>query len=176
MSASLPPRGWSVPSRLRSAVLALAMGMATWGCAATRALGGGQEGAVQLGEVRLRFTAGERGDLELDLTATNPGLPGAAYTEVSWELWLGNRWFAAGTQVLAEPAPQNLPHPLVVRAPLVFRRSQSPREEAVPVDVSVRGAVTLRAPAGTLRLPFEGSRRMRVANLPQSGGRREAED
>jgi hypothetical protein len=128
-----------------------------------------EEDAVDVQDVRLQFGQGERGELELELTVRNPALQAGALTAVEWELWLGNRWFAAGTHAVAEPAPKGRAHTFSVRAPLSFRRTQPGNPEPVPVDVGVRGAVTLRSPGGTGRLPFEATRQMRVRHLPVVG-------
>ena len=154
---------------------AVMLGLLFTGCS-TRALRFGDESTARVEDLRLTFEPGERGEVQLDLVATNRALPAAAYTEISWELWLGNRWFAAGTQAMTEPAPKDAAHPFTVRAPLVFRRLQPARDEPVSVDVGVRGAVTLRAPGGSVRLPFELSRRMSVENLPQFGSGADGEE
>ena len=134
------------------------------------------EEAVRVEDVRLRFESGERGEVELSFSARSPALQAGAYTEVTWELWLGGRWFAAGTQAMAEPAPTGQPHTFRIRAPLVFRRTQPADEAPTPVDVAIRGAVALRAPGGERRLPFEDVRLMRVPNLPEVGAGTELED
>lgn len=151
-------------NRLRFALLCTAV-LAVAGCSRNLLRTGGED-AVVVKDVAVDFQPGDRGDVNVELEVRNPGLPPGALTSVQWEVWLGNRWFAAGTQVLDEPLPADGTQRVKVLLPIVFHRNAPASEDPRAVEVGLRGAVTVQAGGSAQRLPFQVRRTLVTRNAP----------
>jgi hypothetical protein len=128
------------------------------------------QGAVRVDGVSARFTPGDRGDFEIEFTLQNPtGVP-AVVSGIDWEVWLGGRWFAAGTVALSEPVPAQGAHSFKAVLPVVFRRAGAGSSDPASIDIGVRGQLTLDARGRVHPLPFQDRRRIVAANVPPVGG------
>jgi hypothetical protein len=147
----------------------LAWAAAAFGCA--HAAGGGAgEDALRVEEVRARFTPGDRADFEIDFAVENRTGAAAAVTGIQWEVWLGGRWFAAGTLALSEAVPAREVRRFTATLPVVFRRVASDRPEPTSIEIGVRGHLLFGADGHVERLAFQDRRRIDAANLPPLGG------
>lgn len=125
------------------------------------------QGAVRIESLQASFTPGDYGEFEVGVSVASPGLQAGAVTSLSWELWLGNRWFAAGTQQLAEPLPDKGRHAFRVKLPIVFRRGAPASDEPASLDVGIRGGVLVQSGGGMQRLPFAHRERLSIRYAPQ---------
>lgn len=123
--------------------------------------------AVRVEGLGATFEPGDVGEFQLELSVENPGFQAGALTQLQWEVWLENRWFATGTQQLAEPLPANGRHRFTLRLPVVFRRAVPAVEAPTSIEVGVRGGIVVQSSGGTQRLPFQARERMNIANAPQ---------
>lgn len=123
--------------------------------------------AVRVEGLGATFAPGDVGEFQLELSVENPGFQAGALTQLQWEVWLENRWFATGTQQLAEPLPANGRHRFTLRLPVVFRRAVPAVEAPTSIEVGVRGGIVVQSSGGTQRLPFQARQRMNIANAPQ---------
>lgn len=121
---------------------------------------------VEVRALEVAFQPGDRGDVEVELVVHNPGLPAGALTALQWEVWLGNRWFAAGTQALTEPLPSGGASTVKVSLPIVFHRLVPAPEAPRAIDFGLRGAVTVQAAGSTQRLPFQTRRTVTTKYAP----------
>jgi hypothetical protein len=147
--------------------VALAAGLS--GCP-RNILGEGSEGAVRVEGVRAQFTAGDRGEFEIDFALENPTGIAATVSGIEWEVWLGGRWFAAGTLALSEALPAQGSHSFKVMLPVVFRRSGAASAEPTSIEIGVRGRLTLAAGGHVHPLAFQDRRRIVAANVPSIRG------
>jgi hypothetical protein len=129
--------------------------------------------AVRVEGVRARFTPGDRGDFELDFAIENGSGTRAAVAGIEWEVWLGGRWFAAGTSTLSEGLPPRGQRRFTATLPVVFRRSGSDPAQPTSVEIGVRGYLLIGADGRVEKVPFQDRRRIVAANLPAVGGRPE---
>jgi hypothetical protein len=120
--------------------------------------------------VHARFTSGDRGDFDIEFALQNPTGVAAVVTGIDWEIWLGPRWFAAGTLALSEPVPAQGAHSFKVALPVVFRRSGTGSPEPTSIEIGVRGQLTLDAGGQVQPLPFQDRRRILAENVPSLGG------
>ena len=133
-------------------------------------LGDNAEGAVRIEAVRAQFTPGDRGEFDIDFAIQNPTGVAAVVSGIDWEVWLGRRWFAAGTLALSEPVPARGSHSFRVLLPVVFRRSGADSAEPASIEIGVRGRLALDAGGQVQPLPFQDRRRILAANVPPVGG------
>jgi hypothetical protein len=126
--------------------------------------------AVRVEDVRARFTPGDRGDFEVDFAIENARAEAAAVAGIEWEVWLGGRWFAAGTLSLSEALPPRAQRRFTATLPVVFRRSGSAPAEATAVEIGVRGQLLIGAGGHVEKVPFRDRRRIVAVNLPPVGG------
>ncbi|MGA9522997.1 MAG: hypothetical protein WBV82_16130 [Myxococcaceae bacterium] len=151
--------------RLGPCTLALAVILLLSGCA--RSIGPDQDNEpVRVESIEARFEPGDRGELVLSLSVEGPGREGTYVAGLQWELWLDNRWFAAGTHRLAEPLPSEGRHAFTVEIPIVFRRAAPASGSATEIEVGVRGGLVLERPGNAWNLPFQSRRWLRVQNAP----------
>lgn len=155
---------------MRGAAVLIACAAAIVLSACPRNLAADGGAAVRIEDLRAEFTPEDRGDFEVDFSVENPGFVSGTLTSIQWEVWLGNRWFAAGTQTLREGLPEEGRHAFSVKLPVVFRRTVPADLEPVTLDVGLRGGLVVTTPAGTQRLPFQAKKRVRAANAPNLGG------
>lgn len=160
----------SMASRFAIAGAAVCLAVFVSACPRSLRAADAAEHAVRVTGLRAEFTPGDRGEFQLDLSVANPSPQAGALTDVQWEVWIGNRWFAAGTQQIAEPLPLNEPHQFTVTVPVVFRRTVPAVEEPVSIELGVRGGVFMRSGGLVQRLPFEARERLSVRNAPSVGG------
>jgi hypothetical protein len=103
--------------------------------------------------------ANTNGELALELAF-------AGYTDqtrvsaVSFDLWIGGHWFAAGTQTLDAPAKDTV----LVAFPLAFRRAAAKAGSNVAVEV--RGVVSLAVNGDVRTTPFEARAQLAAESLP----------
>ena len=133
--------------------------------------GGGWVGpnGVRVEDVRARFTPEDRADVDIDFAVGNSGAA-SAVAGIEWEVWLGRRWFAAGTLSLSEPLPAGAQHRFTVTLPIVFRRAGSDSSEPTAVEIGVRGQILLGSNGRVEKVSFQDRRRIVVANAPSLGG------
>ncbi|HZA13076.1 MAG TPA: hypothetical protein VE618_01210 [Myxococcaceae bacterium] len=127
--------------------------------------------AVRIEDVRARFTPAERGDFEVDFAIENGSGTAAAVAGIEWEVWLGGRWFAAGTLSLSEALPPRGQRRFTATLPVVFRRSGSDPAQPTSVEIGVRGNLLIGAEGRVEKVPFQDRRRIAAAYLPAVGGR-----
>ncbi len=150
---------------MRPCTLAFAVVLLLSGCA--RSIAPDRDDVpVRVDAIEARFEAGDRGELTLSLSVEAPGGAGSQVAGLQWELWLDNRWFAAGTHRLSEPLPDDGRHAFTVKIPIVFRRVLPASGSATEVELGVRGGVLLQRPGSTWSVPFQSRRRVRVQNAP----------
>jgi hypothetical protein len=126
-----------------------------------------EEDAARVADVRASFTPGDRGLFEIDFVVRSPfGLP-ATITGIQWEVWLRDRWFAAGTRRLSEPVPAGEAHRFKVELPVVFRREGPPSAEPASVEIGVRGRLLLGIAGDVQPLPFQHRQQITAAYLPR---------
>lgn len=148
------------------AIIAGCLALLALSACSKNALRTSEEDAVEVRALEVAFQPGDRGDVEVELVVRNPGLPTGALTALQWEVWLGNRWFAAGTQALTEPLPSGGAQTVKVSLPIVFHRSVPAPEEPRAIDFGLRGAVTVQAAGVTQRLPFQTRRTVTARYAP----------
>lgn len=148
-----------------SGVVALAL-VALTGCP-RNLVGGAPEEAVRIEDVRARFTPGEQGAFEVDFSVENPGFQAGAITSIQWEVWLGSRWFAAGTQQLDVPLPNEGRQAFTVTLPVVFRRTTPADEVPVTLELGLRGGLVVQNAGGNQRLPFQTRRQVQALHAPE---------
>ncbi|MBX5482113.1 MAG: hypothetical protein IRZ16_09800 [Myxococcaceae bacterium] len=122
--------------------------------------------AVRVEALSARFTPGDRGDFEATLSVSGAGLQAGGVVGLQWEIWLDNRWFAAGTQQLAESLPDKGRNTFVVRLPVVFRRGAPASDEPTSMEVGIRGGLLVQTGGGVQRLPFQYRTRLEVRYAP----------
>lgn len=127
----------------------------------------GAEDQVSVESVDVRLEPGERGELVLGVSLPRAPSGPTAITGIQWELWLDDRWFATGDNVLPEPLPvEGSAHGAQLTMPFVFRRASPSNGVAREVGAGVRGYLLLQVDGDTRRWPFQDRRRVRVANAP----------
>ncbi len=124
------------------------------------------EEPVRVETIDARFEPGDRGELVLDFAVQSPGGDGLSVGGLQWELWLENRWFAAGTHELSEPLPSSGVHSFRVTIPIVFRRAAPGSTSPSELEVGVRGGLVFQSPGGAWNQPFATRRRLKVQNAP----------
>ena len=135
------------------------------GCAGSRL----QVATLQPGQVLVQgldvaFFDPGNGELTLELVMEGVGEPVQAQT-VDWELWLDNRYFAAGVEQVALALPAAGEMPLRLKFPLHFPKVPVAGEPQ-RLKLSTRGGVVLRGGAREERHPFEVSVSRRVERAP----------
>lgn len=150
-------------------VLAATVGAAVTGCRRGVAAGG-VEDPVRVESVRARFTEGDRGDFDIDFAVENRSGSEASVTAIQWEVWLGGRWFAAGTLALSEALPPRAAGRFTATLPVVFRRSGAARSEPTSIEIGVRGQLVVDTGGRVQRLAFQDRRRIKAQNVPALGG------
>lgn len=159
--------GGEVASRavhLRPVCLGLALALLA-GCAGSRL----QVATLQPGEVLVQglevaFFEPGSGELTLELVMEGVGEPVQAQA-VDWELWLDNRYFAAGVEQVMRELPVAGETPLVLKFPLHFPKVPVAGEPQ-RLKLSTRGGVVLRGGTREERHPFEVSVFRRVERAP----------
>ncbi|MFZ5471590.1 MAG: hypothetical protein ACOZIN_19365 [Myxococcota bacterium] len=120
---------------------------------------------VQVAVLQLSFPEAERGEIELSLDLENSEPRAGAVSAVWWELWLGGRFFAAGTQGVQQVLPLGGHARLELALPVVFRHAaQDPQTTAF--DVGVRGRVAVHFGGELVFLPFHAARRLVLEGAP----------
>lgn len=123
-----------------------------------------QPGEVLVQGLEVAFNEPGNGELKLELVLEGVGEPVQAQA-VDWELWLDNRYFAAGVeQVAVEVAPRG-ETALPLKLPLHFPKLPQ-AGEAQRLKVSARGGVVLRGGAREERHPFQASVHRSVERAP----------
>lgn len=136
----------------------------------------GADAAVEVEEVRLQFLSDRAAEARLVLGVR--GVPGRGAgggggaagglraTGLDWQLRLGGRPFAVGTQRVATPLGPGSARVEVV-LPLAY--APGPVEpRAVPLAVAVQGTLTVEGPGGgPVRLPFRRAEVLRLAGAPR---------
>ncbi|MBM4379360.1 MAG: hypothetical protein FJ086_08680 [Deltaproteobacteria bacterium] len=154
-------------SPLRTALLLAALGMT--GCRGpVLAVQPVAPGEVLLETLEVRFDEPGRGQLKLGLAANGVGEPVQAQS-VDWELWLDNRYFAAGVEQVDVALPASGEVPVTLELPLHFPKLPASAEPQ-RMQLSARGGLVLRGGAREERHPFQGSVKATVARAPQLGG------
>ncbi len=125
-------------------------------------------GEVLLETLEVRFDGPGRGAMRLGLVAYGVGEPVQAQA-VDWELWLDNRYFAAGVEQVDVAVPASGEVPLGLEVPLHFP-SLPASAEPQRLQLSARGGVVMRGGAREERHPFQGSVRATVARAPLLSG------
>jgi hypothetical protein len=120
---------------------------------------------VQVRSVGASFSSENHAELKLSLLVPNPTLVVGEAVQVSWELWLQGRWFAAGTRALHEPLPATQTRELSLSFPMAFRTLTVTREPT-PLQVGVRGSIDARFGNEHRELSFEDGRRVVTDGAP----------
>lgn len=155
----------------RGAVAAVCLAVAAPGCA-RNLVGEPDPSTVQVADVRARFTPEDRGDFEVDFTAESPFSGACVASEIRWEVWLGERRFAAGALALKEGIPAEGRRAFTVTIPVVFRRASGEPQGPASIEVGVRGQLVLTSAGTDLPVPFRARRSLKVENAPALGGDR----
>lgn len=121
--------------------------------------------AVELVSLSAAFPRSDSGELELALEVSNREGRTGSITSVSWEVWLGGRWFAAGQQAVSVLLPLNGRAKVELELPVAFRDLEV-RHEPTSVEVGVRGGVMVSYSGAVQRLPFEATRRIIAQGAP----------
>jgi hypothetical protein len=152
--------------RLLSAAVALLL----FGCVGpTLATQPVAPGEVWVERLEVRFDEPGRGLLQLGLLANGVGEQVQAQS-VDWELWLDNRYFAAGVEQVDVVVAAAGETKVSLELPLVFPKLPVASEPA-RLQLSARGGVVLRGGTREERHPFQGSVKAAVARAPLLGGR-----
>ncbi|MHB8874041.1 MAG: hypothetical protein ACYC8T_10180 [Myxococcaceae bacterium] len=122
-------------------------------------------GPVEVTAIAASFTGADRGELGLTLEVENREAIAVVVSRVTWELWLGGRWFAAGTQGVGTELSAGERRVIELTMPLAFRRLEV-RAEPANLDAAVRGGVDLSFGGLSNRLPFESTRRIVAQGAP----------
>ncbi len=135
------------------------------GCAGPRL----QAATLQPGEVLVQgldvaFDEPGSGELTLELVMEGVGEPVQAQA-VDWEVWLDNRYFAAGVEQVTRQLPVAGETPLLLKFPLHFPKVPVAGEPQ-RLKLSIRGGVVLRGGTREERYPFEVSVFRRVERAP----------
>jgi hypothetical protein len=125
-------------------------------------------GEVWVETLEVRFDEPGRGLLRLGLLANGVGEPVQAQS-VDWELWLDNRYFAAGVEQVDVAVAASGETPVSLALPLVFPKLPA-SSEPQRLQLSTRGGVVMRGGAREERHPFQGSVKATLANAPLLGG------
>jgi hypothetical protein len=116
--------------------------------------------------VSAEFPEDGRGTFGLELEVQGLGRP-VELTGLSWEILLGERWFAAGIRPLQQPLPLDGSVELRLELPVAFDLRVAPGPASL--DVGVRGHVEGRLGQEERRWPFEGWMRVRSEGAPRFG-------
>ena len=126
---------------------------------------GPESGAVVVNALSASFPADDRADFSLQLQIQNrEGFPGTI-TGVSWEIWLQGRRFAAGTRMLAESLPTRGSAQLSLTLPLAYRHTAA-AAVPIPLEVGLRGGVSVTFAGNEQRLPFRATVRLVARGAP----------
>jgi hypothetical protein len=117
---------------------------------------------VRVREVAASFSPDGRASFRVRLDVDNPEQAAGSLNALDWEVWIQGRWFAAGTESLAEPLPRG-GRELKVELPVVFRRL-SVKPGLSSLEVGVRGRLEGSVDGNTVRLPFQ-----RTLNVDSDG-------
>ncbi len=144
--------------------LALAVCCALAGCA--RGVRPAEEPPLAVVDrVEVAFDSDTEGRFGLTLSVVNPTEAAGTLTRVDWELWLSGRQFAAGTRRVEVALVAGARMPVSFEVPIVFRR-RTLVEQAVSVEVGVRGRVELMAAEEVRELPFALQERQVLSRSP----------
>jgi len=125
-------------------------------------------GEVRVHALDVRFDEPGRGQLQLGLVVTGVGEPLQAQS-VDWELWLDNRYFAAGVEQVDVALPPVGEAAVALALPLHFPKLPA-SVEPLRLHLSARGGLVLRGATREERHPFQGSVKATVARAPLLGG------
>ena len=135
------------------------------GCAAPRSrVTQAFPGEVQVRGLALSFDEPGAGRLQFELSLEGVGEPAEAQA-VDWELWLDNRYFAAGAEKVALAVPPQGEVSLPLQLQLHFPKMPVAGEPQ-RLKVSTRGGVVLRGGAREERHPFSATALLRVERVP----------
>ncbi|HLL52009.1 MAG TPA: hypothetical protein VK447_00600 [Myxococcaceae bacterium] len=156
-------RARAVPLRLGWALLG-----ALWlcGCNLRELLSPEVISPVEVREVTAEFPSDGRGTFGLELDVKGLGRPGEL-TGLSWEILLGERWFAAGTRPLSQSLPLDGVTRLSLELPVAFDHRVVPGP--VTLDVGVRGYVEGRLGQDERRWRFQARLDVKSAGAPRLG-------
>ncbi len=124
---------------------------------------------IEVAALAADFPGPDHGEVRLTLDVDNPEGVDAEAKEVTWEVWLEGRWFAAGLLEVRAALPAHRRTLIALQLPVVFKRLEV-RPEPASVEVAVRGAVDLKYGKGGARVPFEATRRILARGAPKMGG------
>ena len=125
-------------------------------------------GEVLVERLEVQFDEPGRGALRLGLVAHGVGEPVQAQS-VDWELWLDNRYFAAGVGQVDVAVPASGETQVTLELPLVFPKLPASAEPS-RLQLSTRGGLVLRGGTREERHPFQGSVKATVPRAPLLGG------
>ena len=134
-------------------------------CACRSVRADGVPDPVAVSGLKVNEASIDRADFGLTLVVKNPHRWAGTLRAVTWELWLGGRWFATGTQELSGPLPGNGNLPLSLTLQTAFKRRGTSRGPDT-VDARVRGNVRVDFPLGPEELTFGKSATVSTLGAP----------
>lgn len=120
---------------------------------------------VEVRNLTAEFTSDSEGELRVGFSVTNPGAGPGSVRRITWELWLFNQWFAAGTSTLQQALPASPTQEFEVVLPVFFQRSPT-SPEVKHVRVAVRGALEGQWDGSEKTFDFERSLIVPIKNAP----------
>lgn len=149
---------------------ALLGALALWGCRAPELLSPEVRTPVTVQGVSAEFPADGRGRFALSLSVAPVGRP-VALSGVDWEIWIGERWFAAGVKPLSREVARDETAQLVMDLPVAFDQRVAPGPVQLPLRV--RGRLHAQLGSEERRWPFEGRFTVTADGAPrlEPGGR-----
>ena len=151
---------------MRNATLLAALVCGTLlGCRTVVPMPAADEDPIALEAAAAHFPDENHGEFKVRLRVRNPQARGATLESISWEVWLKNRWFAAGTQALTEPMAPSGSCSLSLSLPVSFRDLPVSADRTA-VDVGLRGTLSASYSGTVVRIPFAVTKRIEAVGLP----------
>jgi len=147
--------------------LSLATGLScvVVGCASLSARRAPAPNPVEVRKLTAEFTSDSEGEFRVGFSVRNPGTGPGSVRRITWELWLYNQWFAAGTSALQQALPASATQEFEVVLPVFFQRSPT-SPEVTQVRVAVRGALEGQWDGSEKTFAFERSLIVPIRNAP----------
>jgi hypothetical protein len=120
---------------------------------------------VEIRKLTAEFTSDSQGEFRVGFSVRNPGTGPGSVRGITWELWLYNQWFAAGTSALQQALPAAPTQEFEVVLPVVLPRSPT-LPGVTQVRVGLRGTLEGKWDGSGKTLAFERSLIVPVKNAP----------
>jgi hypothetical protein len=153
-------------SRLRaSELLAVLSTLALLSCRELQPIPTPEQPQVTLTSAAAHFPDANHGEFDVTLAVEDREGRMGIIESISWEIWLKNRWFAAGTQALTAPLPASGVATVSLKLPVAFR-DVPVSTDRTRFDLGVRGSLSASYSGTSVRIPFAVAKRIEAIGVP----------